>query len=77
MNYNNPALRVYSRKQHAPLIPLQRDASILEWLERSGRMMERVSEVEVVPEEDAEINALMGNDDGYDDDDDDSLEIDD
>ncbi|NEQ98844.1 MAG: DUF3134 domain-containing protein [Cyanothece sp. SIO2G6] len=77
MTYRNPALRAYSRKQHAPAIPLQQDASILEWLEKSGRMMERVSDVELLPKEDEEINALMGGDDGYDDDDDDTLDLDD
>ncbi|NEP76272.1 DUF3134 domain-containing protein [Okeania sp. SIO2G5] len=80
MSYNNPALRAYPRKQHAPVIPLQRDASILEWLERSGRMMERAIDPNFPVEEDEEINALMGNDDSYDDDDDDdddSLAIDD
>ena len=79
MSYHNPALRAYPRKQHAPVIPLQRDASILEWLERSGRMMERAADPNFPVEEDEEINALMGNDDSYDDDDDDddSLAIDD
>jgi len=77
MSYNNPALRSYPRSQHAPVIPLQQDASILEWLRRSGRIMERPTESDLPPKEDEEINALMGNDDDYDDDDDDSLEIDD
>ncbi|MGK7891772.1 MAG: DUF3134 domain-containing protein [Leptolyngbyaceae cyanobacterium] len=78
MSYNNPALQSYPRKQHAPVIPLQQDASILEWLQRSGRMMERPSESDLLPKEDEEINALMGGDDGYEDDeDDDSLELDD
>ncbi|MEB3230069.1 MAG: DUF3134 domain-containing protein [Leptolyngbyaceae bacterium] len=79
MSYHNPALQAYPRSQHAPAIPLQQDASILEWLEKSGRMMERVSDVELLPKEDEEINALMGSDDGYDDDDDDddTLDLDD
>lgn len=81
MSYKNPALRAYPRKQHALVIPLQENASILEWLERSGRMMEKPIDPSFPPKEDDEINALIGNDDGYedddDDDDDDSLAMDD
>lgn len=76
MSYHNPALRAYSRKQHAMVIPLQKNASILEWLEQSGRMMEKPIDPSFPPKEDDEINALIGNDDNYEDDDDDSLEMD-
>ena len=78
MSYQNPALRSYPRKQHSLVIPLQENASILEWLEKSGRMMEKPIDSSLPPKEDDEINALIGNDDDYeDDDDDDSLAMDD
>ncbi|MEM9218337.1 MAG: DUF3134 domain-containing protein [Cyanobacteria bacterium P01_F01_bin.150] len=78
MSYHNPALRSYPRSQHAAAIPLQRNGSILEWLERSGRMMEKIVDPNFPQKEDDEINALIGNDDNYeDDDDDDSLAMDD
>ncbi len=70
----NPALRAYPRSQHAPLIPMQGEASILAWLESTGRLRER-DDVEASSdrEEEEEINELMdGEDNSFDDDDDDS-----
>lgn len=77
----NPALHETPREQPASVIPVQRDASILDWLEGTGRLLAR----ETVPDVDfrddeAEINELMANDDGsfdLDDDDDDFLDVDD
>jgi hypothetical protein len=67
----NPALRAYPRSQHAPVIPLQKDASILAWLENTGRLLDRDSDDTFFGDEEEEINELMaGEDDGFDDDDD-------
>ncbi|MEM6425220.1 MAG: DUF3134 domain-containing protein [Cyanobacteria bacterium P01_H01_bin.119] len=78
MSYN-PSLRQIPREEHAAIIPLQQNASILKWLEGTGRLIPRET-VEVVKEEkeeadNEEIADLMGND-GFDDDDDDNLEVD-
>lgn len=76
---NNPALHEVPRSQPALPIPLQRDASILDWLEGTGRLLAReVVEPEYLGDE-AEITELMsGEDNSFDvDDDDDSLELDD
>lgn len=74
----NPALHEQPRNQNAPVIPIQRDASILDWLEGTGRLLAReVSDFDYGEEE--EINELMaGDDSSFDlDDDDDSLDLDD
>ncbi len=38
---NNPSLRAQPRTQHAPIIQSNSDASILSWLEGTGRLMDR------------------------------------
>lgn len=76
----NPALHEVSRKQPAAPIPLQRDASILDWLEGTGRLLSRETTDFDYLQEEEEINELMTTDDGsfdLDDDDDDALELDD
>ncbi|WP_416667410.1 DUF3134 domain-containing protein [Egbenema bharatensis] len=77
----NPALHQQPRKQHASVIPMQQDASILDWLEGTGRLLSReVSELELSTDDDQEITELMSGDDNsfdIDDDDDDSLDLDD
>jgi Protein of unknown function (DUF3134) len=74
---NNPSLRSQPREQHAVILKSSTDASILSWLEGTGRLMER--DIPVDPrllEEDDELSgALMGTDDiDYDDDIDDDSE---
>jgi hypothetical protein len=77
---DNPALHEIPRNQTASVIPLQRDASILDWLESTGRLLAReVGDFDYRDDEE-EINALMSGDDGsfeLDDDDDDALSLDD
>ena len=77
---HNPALLEIPRKQPAAPIPLQRDASILDWLESTGRLLAReVGDLDYLNDEE-EINELMATDDAsfdLDDDDDDSLDLDD
>lgn len=76
---NNPALHEVPRSRPAAPIPLQRDASILDWLEGTGRLLAReVVEPEYPAGAEEEINELMsGEDNSFDvDDDDDAMELD-
>jgi Protein of unknown function (DUF3134) len=82
MDTNNPALHQVPRSQPAAVIPLQRDASILGWLEGTGRMLAReVQEFDYRENtNDEEISDLMAGEDNSfdgDDDDDDALDLDD
>jgi len=73
----NPALSGKSRKENATPIPLQHDASILDWLEGTGRLLARDVVESSFTDNDEEISDLMGVDDSdYDDDDDDMLDLD-
>lgn len=75
----NPALHEQPRSQPAAVIPVQRDASILDWLEGTGRLLARETGEAGFQEEEEEINELMAGDDNsfdLDDDDDDSLDLD-
>ena len=74
---HNPSLREEPVEQLAPIMASRKDASILDWLERSGRLMERdTNERTSLNTEDdiEEINALMSGEDDFDDDDDDAAE---
>ena len=77
----NPSLREEPRDQRAAVIPVQQESSILDWLEKSGRLLAReVQEVEAgTPEDVDDINQFISEDDNsFDlDDDDDDLELDD
>ncbi|ABW30731.1 DUF3134 domain-containing protein [Acaryochloris marina] len=68
----NPSLREQPREQKAPIMESRQDASILGWLEGSGRLMDRDTQERaktvLEEEESEEINALMGGDDDADDD---------
>lgn len=77
---HNPALHQIPRSQPASPIPLQRDASILDWLEGTGRLLAREPADFDFKNDEEEITELMAVDDGsfdLDDDDDDSLALDD
>ena len=78
---NNPSLRIEPRYQQAPVLPSTGEPSILEWLEKSGRLLPREDAVapEKAQSEEEEISALMGGEDSrYDDDfDEDEDEIED
>ncbi len=39
--FNNPALKQQLRSEPAPVIAVQRNTSILEWLEGQGRLIDR------------------------------------
>lgn len=69
----NPSLIGEPRYQQAPLLPSAGEPSILEWLEKSGRLIARESDdTKKLDAEEEEIAALMGVDDAkFEDDDDD------
>lgn len=68
----NPSLREEPRHQLAGVIPLKQEASILDWLEQTGRLLAREEVADSFLDDEEEISELMAVDDGaYDDDDDD------
>ncbi len=71
--FKNPALREEPRYDPAAVIPLQQEASILNWLEKKGRLMARDQSLpeEQLIDNDDDIGAIMGVDDPYDLEDDD------
>jgi len=76
----NRALRQEPRHKPATVIPLQRDASILDWLEGTGRLLARDSQDFEYRDDEEEINELMAGEDNsfeLDDDDDEVIELDD
>ncbi|PSF37148.1 hypothetical protein C7H19_11980 [Aphanothece hegewaldii CCALA 016] len=76
----NPSLRQEPRYEPARVIPVNKDSSIIEWLERTGRLIPREKEErEVILEDELELSDFMDSDDTYDmdiDDDDDEIVID-
>jgi hypothetical protein len=78
---NNPALRVQRRNQPAAVISTEQQASILDWLESTGRLIAREGTESSLKFDDEaeELSELMLGDDssyGDDDDDDDDDDID-
>ena len=73
----NPSLTQVSRDRHAPIIPVQTDSSILDWLERNGRLIPRDIQDVDLPENEEEIAELMAGDDSTYDDDDEEPSMDD
>ncbi|PSO98610.1 MAG: hypothetical protein BRC51_14775 [Cyanobacteria bacterium SW_12_48_29] len=60
----NHSLRQEPRNQPAPVIPLQQEYSLLDWLEANDRLLEREVEGGNTPvEEEEEISELMEGDD--------------
>lgn len=78
MSNFNPSVRQIPRSEPAGVIPLQRDSSILNWLEGTGRMIARepIDSVGDEPEPE-ELADLMGNEDKDDDTDDNDMALDD
>ena len=64
MSDYNPSVQQYPRSQHAPVIPERRNASILKWLESTGRLINRETDPALEEADSEEISDLMGNDDG-------------
>ncbi len=77
MSNFNPSVRQIPRQEPASVIPLQRDSSILNWLEGTGRMIPRepIDSVGDEPEPE-ELADLMGNDDKDDSADDSEMALD-
>jgi hypothetical protein len=73
---DNPSLKIEPRYQPAPILPTSGDASILDWLESTGRLIDRDAN-EVDLNEGEEFEAILGNDDNdfTEDDDDDDFEL--
>lgn len=68
----NPALKEYPRYQPAPVLPSTGNASILDWLAETGRLLERdTSDPDYLAEDAEEIEGLMVDEGGYEDDEDD------
>ncbi|NEO54277.1 MAG: DUF3134 domain-containing protein [Okeania sp. SIO3B5] len=66
----NPSLLLIPRHEPADVIPTQRDSSIVDWLETSGRMLPRdPAESDNYLEEEEEISELIAVDDNFSDDD--------
>ncbi|CAN5678476.1 hypothetical protein BH23CYA1_BH23CYA1_12170 [soil metagenome] len=78
MNNYNPSVRQIPRSEPAAVISLQRDSSILGWLEGTGRMIPRepIDSVGDEPEPE-ELADLMGSADKDDDAEDDDMSLDD
>ena len=68
MSNYNPSVRQIPREDPADVIPLQRDSSILNWLEGTGRLIPRepVDSIGDEPEPE-ELADLMANEDKDDD----------
>ncbi len=68
---NNPTLREEPRHRPAGILPKPQTESILDWLERTGRIAARVPEASIIFDEDTdELNEIIGEEGGYYDDED-------
>ena len=66
----NLSLREQPRRNRAELIPLQENASILKWLESTGRLRDRDDKESDFEDRDEEIaDMLVGEDNNYNNDD--------
>jgi hypothetical protein len=76
---DNPSLKEQPRHEPANTLPVSGSASILDWLETTGRLIAREEQVqETKAREDEEFTSLMTGDDGnYEDDENDDFELDD
>ena len=62
---NNPSLREAPRSQPAEVIPVNRESSLIEWLEATGRMNPLESnddDTEYIPEDEVDMGGVMDND---------------
>ncbi|NEP17586.1 MAG: DUF3134 domain-containing protein [Leptolyngbya sp. SIO4C1] len=78
MSDYNPSVRQIPRTQLADVIPQRRDASILGWLESTGRLIPREPVETSTDEPDSEeISDLMGNEDNSFEEEDDDMSLED
>ena len=74
----NPSLRETPRSQLAPILPSPQTESLVDWLEKTGRMLDRDNQDTEFVESEANISEIMGEgDDSYDDETDDAIDDDD
>lgn len=77
----NPSLRQEPIYQSAPVLPLDCQTSIIDWLEETGRLAARNEKDDLFSKEEEDVAEIMTSEDlGYgdfDDDDDDILPLDD
>jgi hypothetical protein len=74
----NPSMREEPRHRPAGVLPKPQNESILDWLERNGRIAARVPEVSITYDEEIEeLNEIIGEDGGFYDDEDDLITEDD
>lgn len=61
---NNPSLREAPRLQPAEVIAVNREPSLIEWLEATGRMLplESNDDTEYIPEDEVDMGGVMDND---------------
>ncbi len=71
----NKSLREEPREQLAEVIPVRQHASILDWLESTGRLRDRETRDDQYTDEEEEIAELMGSEDSFYDEDDDDDEF--
>ena len=70
----NPSMREEPRHKPAGILPKPQSETILDWLERTARIVARVPEASVIFDEDIdELNEIIGEDNGYYDDEDELL----
>lgn len=65
---NNPSLREEPRWKPADVIPANRDSSLIDWLEATGRMLalEKNDDTEYIPEDEVDMGEMMdSNSDRY------------
>ncbi|MEN9204562.1 MAG: DUF3134 family protein [Thermostichales cyanobacterium DRC_bins_46] len=71
MTFVNRSLQEFPRQQRATVIPSQDSLSILDWLRKEGRLIDRPAEIQSSLPTDDEIDDELGDlidDDDYDDD---------
>jgi hypothetical protein len=71
----NPSLRQEPIYQSAPVLPVDRKTSILDWLEETGRLAARSDQDDRFSNEEEDVAEIMTSDLGYDDFDDDDEDI--
>jgi hypothetical protein len=69
-NFQNPALKEQPRSAPAPVIAVQRDTSILEWLQAQGRLIDRDDRDQNFSVLDDRSDEELFDEDNYNDDDD-------
>ncbi|MGK7901999.1 MAG: DUF3134 family protein [Hormoscilla sp.] len=61
---NNPSLREAPRGQPAEVMAVNREPSLIEWLEATGRMLplETNDDTDIIPEDEVDMGGVIDND---------------